>query len=142
MRFKIRYCTFKSWEHETRKQIVVLSRVYRYKHDDSKSKHETNTKKIEQTRKKLKILYCINSSRLQELKIAQKCIQKFWPKEPNLVPEPQVWTTLTYSYGFINVICSRYIVPGYTLVVHKVPAPELYMLCNTKRLLSINRISD
>ena len=23
-------------------------------------------------------------------------VQKFWPKEPNLVPEPQVWTTLVY----------------------------------------------
>ena len=30
-----------SWEHETR---GFLFRVYRYKHDDSKSKHETNTK--------------------------------------------------------------------------------------------------
>ena len=29
-----------------------------------------------------------------------------------------------------------------TLVVHKVSAPEQYILCNTKRLLSINRISD
>ena len=43
----------RSWEHETRKRRVSCSvfRVYRYKHENPKSKHETNTKKVK-TRKK------------------------------------------------------------------------------------------
>ena len=37
------------WEHETRKPRVscLVFRVYRYKHENLKSKHETNTKKVE-----------------------------------------------------------------------------------------------
>ena len=41
----------------------------------------------------------------------QNVYKKYWPMEPNLVPEPQVWTTLLYSIlveSVILVIASYY----------------------------------